>query len=95
MNWLYLIFSFGNILGFIIIGSLIAYFVKRYWKKLKNIPTRKFILIVALFSVFGGLSGVLVNGLGQITNALGNMFFASLFAVFEIAFFSLTNKVKA
>lgn len=94
MNWGYIIFSFLNVVGFIAIGALMAYFVRRDWRQLKAIPSRKFIATAAIAAFVGGSLGVLVNGMAQVQNAMGNMFFASIFAVLAIATFSLTNKAK-
>ncbi|OGH10750.1 MAG: hypothetical protein A3B38_03525 [Candidatus Levybacteria bacterium RIFCSPLOWO2_01_FULL_36_13] len=92
MDWLYILFNLANLLGFIMIGTLIAYFVQKDWKKLKNIPTRKFVTIVAAAAVFGGLFSFLINGMGNISNAMTNMFIACAFALFAIVPYSFGGK---
>jgi hypothetical protein len=94
MNWTYIVFSLLNLVGFITIGALMAYFVQRDWRKLKTIPSRRFIATAAIAAFVGGSLGVLINGMALVQNALGNMFFASVFAIFAIATISLTNKAK-
>lgn len=92
MNYLHITFSLANILAFIAIGSIIAYFVQKDWNKLKNIPTRKFVIIVASAAVFGGLFGVLINGMGDLSNTLTNMSIACAFALFAILPYSFGSK---
>lgn len=92
MDWVYVIFNLANLLGFIIIGTLIAYFVQKDWKKLKKIPKRRFVLVVSSAAVFGGLFSFLVNGMGELTNAITNMSIACAFALFSIVPYSLGDK---
>lgn len=94
MNFSYIIFSLANIAGFVTAGFLLAYFVKKDWQKLKNVPTKKFIAVATIAALVGGMLGVLVNGMSDFGMSARNIFIACLFALVTIAPYSFSNKLK-
>ncbi len=94
MDYGHFTYSMLNIIGYMVVGALLAYFVKRDWRKIKDVPSRKFIIVAATAAVTGGMLGVLVNGLSDLSMSMSNIFIASIFALMTIVPYSLSNKIK-
>lgn len=76
------------------IGGFIAYFLKQDWKRLHNIETKKFVAMAAGAALVGGLFGVLINGMADVSMVIRNLFVASAFALFTISPFAINGKFK-